>query len=258
MAPQTRISRRVAVGLLGSSLVLVACAGGVSQSEYDATRQKLSAEERKSAALQQQLSAKEKEVADLQQRAAPPGAPAGVTTLIGAQKVPTPAPPPTPTPLPPGATPPPKPAPPASLYDPVPFAFYVETLATTSVSPYGVASTVACTPNSVFKRGMKIVWRFEVIDTSTGKRLTDKDSPTIKVKLPHGDELTSRFSQRAGGRVPDAPWMWSAAWDIPLDYPLGSFDYGITVVGPGGRTGSFKVPALVSPPSTDSRVKIID
>ena len=145
---------------------------------------------------------------------------------------------------------------PASYDEPVAFAFYVETLATTTVSRFGFASSVACTPNSVFKRGMKVVWRFEVFDASTGKRVTDMDGATARVRLPHGEEVTARFSQRAGGRVPDAPWMWSAAWDIPLDYALGGLDYTITVTTRDGRTGTFKTPALVSP-ETDSRVKII-
>ncbi|MBI2321486.1 MAG: hypothetical protein HYU88_05205 [Chloroflexi bacterium] len=141
----------------------------------------------------------------------------------------------------------------------MPFAFYVETLATAHVYKYGVASTVACTPSSVFKRGMRIVWRFEVFDTSTGKRLTDKDGATIKVQIPNGDEETARFSQRAGGRVPDAPFMWSAAWDIPPDYPLGSFDYAIAVTAKDGRKGTFKQPALVNPAQNlDSKVKIIN
>ncbi|HBY96252.1 MAG TPA: hypothetical protein DEP84_20245, partial [Chloroflexi bacterium] len=180
--------------------------------------------------------------------------------LIGAQIVPTPAPPPTPTPLPPGATPPPRPTPPASLYEPVgPFAFYVETLATTRPSKYGLASTVSCIPTSVFKRGMKIVWRFEVIDLSTGKRVTDVDEATVKVVLPQGEELTARFSQRGGGSVPSAPWMWNTFWDIPTDYPLGAFDYSIVVTGKDGRTGTFKPPALVSQErGIDSRLQIID
>ncbi|MBI3941975.1 MAG: hypothetical protein HY326_03105 [Chloroflexi bacterium] len=243
--------------------LLVACEGGISQSEYDALQQRLTGQEQKAVALQQQLSAKEKEATDTQQKLAAiekEGGAAGVTTLIGAKKVPPAPPAPVPTPLPAGATPPPAPAPPASLYEPVgPFAFYVETLATTRPSKYDIVSTVACTNNSVFKRGMKIVWRFEVIDTTTGKRVTDKDEATVNVKLPHGEELVARFSQRGGGSVPDAPWMWGANWDIPLDYPIGSLDYTITVTSKNGRTGTFKQPAMVAKDrGLDTRVKIVE
>jgi hypothetical protein len=47
------------------------------------------------------------------------------------------------------------------------------------VSTFGLASTVSCTPNSVFKRGMRLVWRFEIVDVSTGKRVTDQDGATV-------------------------------------------------------------------------------
>lgn len=256
-------------GLVVMLALLSACVG---QGDLDAVKQQLSAKELEVTTLQQKAAAAEKSAADAQQKlaaaekaataqpkpaAAPspqPAAASDVTVLIGAVKKapPPPAPPPAP-----GAPAAPKPQPPASLFEPVPFAFYVETLASTNVYKYGVASTVACTESSVFKRGMRIIWRFEVFDMSTGKRLTDRDGATIKVKMPNGDEETARFSQRAGGRVPDAPFMWSAAWDIPPDYTLGAFDYIINVTAKDGRTGAFKEPALVGG-GNDSRVKIIN
>ncbi|MBI2938796.1 MAG: hypothetical protein HYY04_00025 [Chloroflexi bacterium] len=263
MALRTRMNRRVVVGLLGSSLALAACSTGISQTDFDAVKKQLASQEQKATALQQQLSAKEKEVADLQQKAAaaPAGKP-GVVTLIGAEKIPPAPPAPTPTPLPPGFTPVPKPTPPPSLYESVgPFAFYVETLSTNHAKENWIA-TAACVPNTFFKRGMMIVWRFEVIDTSTGKRVTDRDQPTVKIKLPHGEDVTPRFSQRAGGSVPTAPYMWGAGWDIPLDYPLGALDYAVQVIVKD-RTATWKPPALIRPASgaaygIDSRVQIID
>lgn len=203
--------------------------------------------------LQQQLAAKEKEAADLQKKVSDA---ALKTTLIYAQKAPIPTPPPPPAPLPPGVTPAPPSRPDAALLNEVvPFAFYVETLATSSVSQYGFASYPACVPNSQFKRGVKIVWRFEVFDTSTGKRVTDQDKASVKVNLPHGEDITSRFSRRGG----TGPWMWSAGWDIPPDYPLGAFDYTITVVATDGRKGVFKMPSLVNKDrGIDSRLSIVD
>ncbi len=236
---------RIAVlGALAAALaVIVACGGGgVSQSDYDAAK---------------------KEAADLQQKVTDLEAASkdtsGVTQLIGAKPVPSLAPTAVPTASPAGQTPKPKATPPASYSEAVgPFYFYVEVLATTHQSKFDIASTVACTPSSVFKRGQRMVWRFEVVDMSTGKRLTDADGPTIKVTLPNGDEATGRFSQRGGGKVPDAPWMWSANWDIPLDYPLGGIDYAITVTTKDGRTGTFKTPALINTTDgIDSRPKVV-
>lgn len=268
------IRKYMLFGLLVSAmLVLAACAGGVPQSEYDTVKQQLADQEQQAADFQQELSDKVQEVAALQQTATAQAAEVvplqtqaagagsdGVTVLIGAQVVPTSTPAPSPTPLPADFTPAPRPITPAEYYQPVgPFFLYVETLATKRVSEYGVAATVNCLNSSVFKRGQRIVWRFEIIDTATGVRITDKDEATVKIVLPNGDESNARWSQRAGGRVPDAPWMWNAIWDIPLDYPLGSLDYSIIVTAKDGRTMEWRPPALVGEDiGTDSRLQIVE
>jgi len=237
----------VVLGLAGVSLVtlVAACGGGVSQEDYDALEGQLTAEQQRTAAQRQQIQT-------LQQQQAEG---AKITTLIGAQPQPTSTPRPTPTPLPPGVTSPPPAEPEAEVVNEVlPFALYVETLATGSVSKYGYASFPSCVPNSIFKRGTKLVWRFEVIDTSTGKRVTSLDDDvTIKIVLPHGEELTPRYSKRAG----TGPWTWASAWDIPEDYPLGAFDYSIRVEK-GDITYTWKMPAVVNVErGTDSRVQIV-
>lgn len=178
----------------------------------------------------------------------------GVTTLIGAQKLPVPPPPA------PGTTPAQKLTTPASYYEPVgPFFFYVETLtANTIPNKYGFAPTVACIQSGVFKRGMKIVVRFEVLDTKTGKRVTDKDGANIKMILPHGEEVIARWTIRgSAAALPDSAWMWDTSWDIPPDYPVGSLDYRIVVTTKDGRTGTF-TPPIQKTPTADTRVRIID
>jgi hypothetical protein len=177
-----------------------------------------------------------------------------VTLLIGAQKLP-PAPP-----AAPGAAPKQKLTTPAHYYEPVgPFFFYVETL-TANVNPnkYGFAPTVPCIQSGVFKRGMRIVFRFEVLDTSTGKRVTDKDGATVRVRLPHGEDVAARWAIRGSvAALPDSAWMWDASWDIPPDYPVGSLDYRIEVSLKDGRKGTFS-PPIQKTPTSDTRVRIID
>lgn len=175
----------------------------------------------------------------------------GITMLIGAQKL-TPTPPPTP--------PPQKLTTPASYYEPVgPFFFYVETL-TANITPnkYGFAPTVPCIQSGVFKRGMKMVVRFEVLDTKTGKRVTDKDGAAIKLVLPHGEEVLGRWTIRgSAAALPDSAWMWDTSWDIPPDYPIGALDYHIVVTTKDGRTGTF-TPPIQKTATADTRVRIID
>ena len=173
--------------------------------------------------------------------------------VLGAKKMPLPAPPA------PGATPPPKRTTPASYYEPVgPFFFYVETLTSAGPSKYGVASTIPCVQSGVFKRGMRLVFRFEILDTSTGKRVTDKDGATVKVRLPHGEDVTARWAIRGSvAALPDSAWMWDAAWDIPPEYPVGALDYSLVIAAKDGRTATF-TPPIQKTPTSDTRVRIID
>ncbi|MBI2912062.1 MAG: hypothetical protein HYY05_07955 [Chloroflexi bacterium] len=253
MDMKARIGQKLAlVGALGlAASLLAACAAseGISQADFEAVSRQVAAKD-------QQLAEKDKELAAAQQKLKEKE---GVTTLIGAIAKATPTPAPTATPLPIGAAPPPPRVVPVAYREPVPFTVYVETLATANVYQYGIASTVPCTESSVFKRGQRIVWRFNVVDTSTGKHLVGDAGEVVKLRLAHGEEVTGRFSQRAGGRVPDAPWMWNAAWDIPPTYPLGGLDYVFNIATKDGREFTWKVPAMVAADgSFDTRVKIID
>src|SRR5215467_7936970 len=162
-----------------------------------------------------------------------------------------------PPPPPPG--PRPKLVTPESYYEPVgPFFFYVETLTSTGPSKYGLTPTQPCIQSGVFKRGMRMVVRFEILDTKTGKRVTDRDEATIKLVLPHGEEIPGRWTIRGSvAAMPDSAWMWDTTWDIPPDYPIGSLDYRITITAKDGRTATF-TPPIQKATTADSRVRIID
>jgi hypothetical protein len=185
--------------------------------------------------------------ADTQKRSSADAAPA---LVLGVRRE---APPPPPTPAPPKYTTP------ASYYEPVgPFFFYVETLTSTGPSKYGFTPTQPCIQTGVFKRGMRMVVRFEVLDTATGKRVTDKDGATIKLLLPHGEEVPGRWTIRGSvAAMPDSAWMWDTSWDIPPDYPIGSLDYRILVTTKDGRSATF-TPPIQKAKTADSRVRIID
>lgn len=171
--------------------------------------------------------------------------------VLGVRKETVPQPPPS------GARP--KLVTPDFYYEPVgPFFFYVETLTSTGPSKYGLVPTVPCTQSGVFKRGMRLVVRFEILDTKTGKRVTDRDGATIKLILPNGEEISGRWTIRGGAAaMPDSAWMWDTSWDIPPDYPIGSFDYRITVTAKDGRSATF-TPPIQKAKTADSRVRIID
>jgi hypothetical protein len=263
----TKGVRKLAVaGLLGVPALLVACSSGVPKAELDAAKQQAAAEQQKAAALQQQLTAKSAGAADLQKKLADKdkelaeakkgSLPEGVKPLIWTSVGPTPTRPVPPTPPPPGYVPP-TPVPPdaATVNKVFPFTFYVETNTGHQVSE--LVQNPSCVVTSQFRRGTHLVWRFEVFDTSTGKRVTSLDTDAkVKVVLPNGEEKTARFVRRGG----TGPWTWVAAWDVPKDYTLGALDYQI-VVTKGNRTGTFDqddVAIVNKDRKIDSRVVIVE
>ncbi|MBI4187493.1 MAG: hypothetical protein HY530_08340 [Chloroflexi bacterium] len=196
------------------------------------------------AALQAQITAKEQELATLKKNM--------VWTIIPNAPPRQPAPPPTP-----GAPPPPPPPtpPPAKT---VPLFFYVDTVtAGPGESKYNVDASRYCVINGVFKRGMHIVWRMEVVDTTTSKVLQKTDVSSAVLKLPHGE--TKNFNFGRHGATEDAPWFWTAAWDAPPDYPLGVLDFTIEVTTNDGKTGTFKqIPVSLPARGIESRLTIIE
>ena len=239
----------VLAGLLGVGLALSACKSGVPQQDLDALKQQLSAKEQEVAklrqdlqaagaggqqvtALQQQLSAKEKELAAAQAKA---------KNAIWFQNLDA-KPRATPTPRPPGVTPPPPPTPPAARTGPI--FFYVDTVtAAAGESKYNVDASVGCARTGIFKRGMRIVWRMEVVDTSSGKVLQAADVQQAVLKLAHGENLNMAFGRH--GATEDSPWFWAVGWDIPPTYPLGGLKYTIEVTTKDGKVGTFKELTLV-------------
>ncbi len=208
------------VGLLGIALALGACSSGVSQADFDAAKKQLADQQTQNASLQQQLQAEKNKSANQ-------------VVILGA--VPN-----APAPSTPPAPPPPPPPVPDAVKAPVAFSFYVDTVTSSpGESQFHVDPTQACVQTSIFKRGMRIVWRFTVTDNSTGKRVTSDDVDQAVVRLATGQEIKASFEPAGPPNVPDA-WFWHAAWDVPMDYPLGTVDYTINAQTKSGKTATFK------------------
>jgi hypothetical protein len=179
---------------------------------------------------------------------APPAQPAGdqsqVTTLVGVH--PAPAVPPS-GPPPAGALPPV----PERFSQPIgPFTMFMEVLASAAPSQFGELATPGCVTDSVYKRGMKVVYRFELYDMDNKVRLTSADGTTAQVTLPDGTALPAAFLPRGDPSAPigDAPWTWVTVWHIPTDYALGPVMYTVDVMTPDGRTASITPPSIPGQP----------
>ncbi len=231
-------------GLLGLAVILIvsfnACASsGVSQEDYDAAMAQIDSKGQEISALQFELSAAkakgdmatelENQLAVLEEEFSVLEANAYVIAYPDA--------PPRPPrePDPPGYTPPPPPVPPAPEF--VQIAFYVDTVtAGAGESKFNVDSNYGCMKSSIFKRGQHMVWRMTLIDATTGQVLQGDDVETAVIKLPNGEELSMRYGRHGGE---GGPWFWTGAWDIPMDYPLGSLNYSIDALTVDGKSGTF-------------------
>ena len=124
-------------------------------------------------------------------------------------------------------------------------------------SRYNVDGDRYCVATSTFKRGMHVVWLMEAYDAGTGKELQAADVKEAIVKLPHGENVSFRYGRH--GSTDDAPWFWSAAWDIPPDYPLGVLDFEVAVTSSTDKRATFSAWGAHAPErNITNRVTIIE
>jgi hypothetical protein len=259
------------IGLFGSvALLAMSCSGGASQTELDAAKAQLLEKDKAIAALQAKQAGGATQAspspaaAGLKFPQYPGATPASIPILGAYANAPVRPAAATPTPLPAGATAPPPPTPIPAPVVTVPLFAHIETVTSgPGESKFNVDANLSCMKTGLFIRGQQIVWRMEVVDTSTGKILTGDDA-TAKLKLPNGEEVTMRYG-RHGTPGTDAltAWFWTAAWTIPMDYPIGTLDYKVTVTAKSGKEMTFGDPLTVRTPNykgdvaLDTRVTIV-
>ncbi|MDO8615260.1 MAG: hypothetical protein Q7T33_05930 [Dehalococcoidia bacterium] len=181
---------------------------------------------------------------------ATPAAAAGLPILAAIPNAPTRAPRPT---LAPGVTAAPTPAPPPDVVREV--FFYVDTVtAGAGESKFNVDADRYCTQSSSFRRGMHIVWRVIASD-NTGKELHATDVATAVLKVPGAEDVTFKFGLHGGAT---GAWFWTAAWDVPPDYPLGAVDFTVEFTTNDGKSGAFKqIPVSNAASKIESRLQIV-
>ncbi len=95
-----------------------------------------------------------------------------------------------------------------------------------------------CVLNNQFKHLEKVVFRFRVMD-STGKVLEKDGLKSLVVMLPDGKQLNAQFGQHPPrGEAQDH--FWTAAWQIPADYPNGTFAYKAIATANDGSTTTWE------------------
>ena len=84
-------------------------------------------------------------------------------------------------------------------------------------------------------RGELFVIRARVIDPVTNEDMDDTLLESVTWKLANGENISLHYGEH--GDVGDM--FWASAWEVPLDFPTGSFTYTLEAVANDGRTGSY-------------------
>ncbi len=244
------VGQLVRAGLPGVLAVLLAgCMAGIPPSEYDALKRRLRADDMRVAVLQEQLANQGRNLQTLAQ-----GGAGRVTILLGAkQGASSPA----------AMLPVADAAPPSSFYEPLALVVYGDTVTSApgtsqaGIDPTSDHALPAYVQSSVFRRGMRVTFRWEIVEAGSGRRLTGREVEKAVIRFPDGREIQGAFGRC--GPAEDAPWLWTAAWDIPLDYPLGPLTWSIVVRAKDGKEGTFR-PWVVSAPQmgAETRLQIVE
>lgn len=104
--------------------------------------------------------------------------------------------------------------------------------------PEGVKAPV-CVLASQFKRKDTVVWRLRVLDAASGQPLDDKALKSLQVELPDGRKFGAKYGPHPPKGTP-SDHFWSAAWEIPADYPTGTLSYTVTAVDQKGRSATWQ------------------
>jgi len=91
----------------------------------------------------------------------------------------------------------------------------------------------SCVLTSQYKRGEKVVWRLRVLDPKTGEQLDDKGLKSLIVEMSDGQKLPLHFGTHPRKKATDT--FWTTSWQVPMDYPTGSFAYQAVAVDLDGK-----------------------
>ena len=106
---------------------------------------------------------------------------------------------------------------------------------------------IGCTQSNVFTRGEQMVFRVWGTDAASGAVLSTENVDDGHVTFPGmGDQ---KLNWGAHGATSNRVWFWTAAVNIPADYPLGAGTARVVFKTDEGKTGTYDyqftiVPAL--------------
>lgn len=118
---------------------------------------------------------------------------------------------------------------------------YVDTV--NGTRPKGAAPRpIGCTQTNYFKRGEQLVFRVWGVEAGTGEVLSTENVKYAYVKVPGQPNL--KLNWGAHGAVGNKVLFWTAAWDIPADYALGTVAFRVVIKTESNKFGTFQQSGL--------------
>lgn len=104
---------------------------------------------------------------------------------------------------------------------------------------------IGCTQTNVYKRGEQLVVRTWGTELATKAILNLENVAKAWITIPGVADTTLNWG--AHGAAPNRVWFWTAAWQIPKDFPLGEVTIKVNFQLESGKTGSYDYAVNVIP-----------
>ena len=104
---------------------------------------------------------------------------------------------------------------------------------------------IGCTQTNIFQRGEQLVFRVWGSEVSSGAVLSTENVKYAYAKIPGQPNL--KLNWGAHGAAPNRVWFWTAAFQIPKDYPLGTATMRIVFKTEANKFGIFDYTVTINP-----------
>lgn len=99
--------------------------------------------------------------------------------------------------------------------------------------PKGGPTGPVCVLASQFKHNERVVWRVRAFAPDSRHQLGKDKLKSVVIELSDGTKHKARYGVHPPTNSTDT--YWTAAWDIPADYPTGSFAYTVVATDNSGK-----------------------
>ena len=122
---------------------------------------------------------------------------------------------------------------------------YVDTVNGSRPSAGTKTRPVSCTQTNMYVRGEQQVFRVWGMVGGTGDILSTENVKYAYVTVPGSPNLKLNWGSH--GSVSNKVWFWTAAWNLPADYPLGDATAKIVFKTEDDTFGTYEYKFTVAP-----------